>query len=158
MKKKKTKKRNRLKHIADAVSESLNEKQKLFCELYIVDKDCFGNASKAYRTAYSLTPTQYKSAEVSAHRLLRNDKLKKYINHLLDSQFNDKAVDRQLSKVIEQDKDLPAKVTAIKEFNKLKQRIIEKTDLTTGGGKIVFLPPEILHKHGINENTSSDAK
>lgn len=156
MKRKRIKKKSR--HIADLISEKLNEKQKLFCELYTLDKNCFGNASKAYRTAYNLTPSQYKAGEVSAHHLLRNPKLEKYISHLLSSQYNDKKIDNELSKTIFQNKDLQTKINGIKEYNKLKSRIVEKTDLTSKGDRIAFLPPEILAKHGINENAPSDTK
>lgn len=118
------------------ISESLNEKQKLFCYLYIADRECFGNASKAYRTAYNLTPAQYKAARVSAHHLLANPNIQAYINKLLDESFTENFADRALSTVMTQTKDLPSKIAAIKEFNKLKQRITEKADITSGGEPI----------------------
>jgi len=117
-------------------SDNLTLKQELFCELYTTDKQCFGNATIAYRTAYGMTQSQYRSAQVSAHHLLRESKIKAYINKLLDSSFNEKTTDLQLALVIMQNKDLPSKVAAIREYNKLRQRITEKTDITSAGQSI----------------------
>jgi tRNA(Met) C34 N-acetyltransferase TmcA len=114
----------------DVISESLNERQKLFCLLFTSDKECFGNASKSYRTAYNLSPAQYKAGEVSAHHLLRNPKLQDYINELLDQTFKDKSVDRETAKIIKQDKDLVSKGMMIKEYNKLKKRVSDQPLVT----------------------------
>lgn len=128
--------RKRNAHKDDPLSEQLTEKQKLFCELYLFDRECFGNASKAYRIAYGLTPAQYKASRVSAHNNLTKPNIKAYINKLLDDSFNTQTIDRETSKIITQNKDLVSKGMMIKEFNKLKQRITEKTDVTSGGEPI----------------------
>lgn len=116
------------KHIRklDAVSDTLNEKQKLFCHLYIHDKECFGNATKTYQKAYGVT---YAIAKASGTRLLSNVSIRGFINSELDRLFTSKEVDRELSRVINQDKDVNSKVAGIREFNKLKQRITDKTEI-----------------------------
>ena len=128
-------KKNRTKNLKE-LSDELTEKRKLFCDLYITDRECFGNAAKSYRTAYDLTPKQYKAAKANAHRLLRDPKVIAYIDEIRDAAFNERFADRELTTLMKQNRDLPAKATAIKEFNKLKQRITEKTDLTSGGEPI----------------------
>ena len=50
--------------------------------------------------------------------------------------LNDQFVDKQLEKLIVQDADFNAKMKAIAEYNKLKARITEKRDITSGGEKI----------------------
>lgn len=143
--------RKRQSHKIDEIRESLNEKQKLFAELYISDKDCFGNATKAYRTAYNLTPSQFNAAGVSAHHLLRNPKIKAYINELLDAQFKDDAVDREAAKIVKQDKDLVSKGMMIKEYNKIKNRVIEKSEVTHK------FPKPILHHVRSDDSNKKDS-
>ena len=43
--------------------------------------------------------------------------------------MSDTAVDRELGKIISQDRDLVSKGMMIKEYNKLKQRITEKAEV-----------------------------
>lgn len=129
--KKKNKKRI---HKVDAIADSLNEKQKMFCFLYIHDKECFGNATKTYQKAYGVT---YAIAKASGTRLLSNVSIRGFINSELDRLFDTKEVDRELTRAMYQDKDISGKVSAIKEFNKLKQRITEKMDVTSLGDKII---------------------
>lgn len=120
----------------DELADELNEPQKLFCDLYITDRECFGNAAKSYRTAYNMTPKQYKTTKANAHRLLRKPHVIAYIDKLRDDVFNEKFADRELTTLMKQNRDLPSKAAAIKEFNKLKQRITEKTDITSAGEPI----------------------
>lgn len=120
----------------------LTPKQRLFCELYVSEKEFFGNGVQSYIEAYDPDQTAknwYKSACASASRLLRNVKVTKEINRLLEVQgLNDEAVDKQLSFLITQHADFGSKVQAIKEYNKLKQRIITKTDITSDGKPITW--------------------
>jgi len=148
VKRKKTKKKSK---IPDAISEQLNEKQKLFCYLYVTDRTCFGNATASYRTAYGLTKKQYDSSKSNAHRLLTNGYIKDYVNSLLDESFNEVAVDRELSRVMKQNKDLQSKSVAIKEFNKLKARIFERSEVTH------ILPKPILEYVRSNESNKKDS-
>lgn len=133
MAKTKLKKKKTLAHIVEEIGKNLNERQKLFAVLYTTDKNCFGNATASYKKAYNLTDKQFNHAGVNAHHLLRNPKIKDFIGKFLDEAFNEVSVDKELTKVIQQEKDLHAKMSGIQEFNKLKARIQTKVDLTSGG-------------------------
>ena len=114
--------------------EWLNQEQEAFCQLYVSwDKEFFGNGVQAYIEAYwpdNSVPNWYKTACASASRLLTNDKVIARINELLEEWWlNDQNADKQLLFVMNQHWDLWQKVAAIKEYNKLKQRIIEKTTI-----------------------------
>lgn len=120
--------------------KKLNEKQELFCQLYASDRDFFGNGVLTYAEAYDLDiaiPKNYNTAKTNAWRLLTNADILKRIDEILElGPLNDTYVDRQLAKVIAQDADFGAKVSAIREYNKLKTRITEKIDHTTKGEKL----------------------
>ncbi|KKN73594.1 hypothetical protein LCGC14_0399100 [marine sediment metagenome] len=104
----------------------LNPKQELFCQLYASDEEFFGNGVKSYKKAYKMD--DYKSAMVLASNLLRNIKILDRINVLMDIVINNVVVDKELAFVIKQKENLPAKVSAIKEYNVLKGRIIQKIE------------------------------
>lgn len=114
-----------------------NAKQELFCQYYATDREFFGNGVASYIESYdpdTSRPNWYKSACSSASQLLSNIKVCKRINELLTAEgLCDEFVDKQLLMVITQHDDKGAKVAAIKEYNKLKSRIIEKIDHTTRG-------------------------
>lgn len=122
---------------------ALNPKQEHFCQLFASDQEFFGNGVQSYIKAYSPDQSKknwYKSACVSASQLLSNIKVFTRINELLEeSGFNEVAVDKQLAYLINQHDDKTAKLGAIREFNKLKARITEKTDITSGGEPIAIL-------------------
>lgn len=109
----------------------LNEKQTLFCKLY-VSKEYFGSGVEAYAQAYGLDVTNqkdYNNSKVGASKLLTNPNILLCINEELeDAGLNDNFVDKQLLFAITQNADLSSKVKAIGEYNKLKQRIITKTE------------------------------
>ncbi len=119
----------------------LSPQQELFCQLYI--KDYFGNGVKSYIIAYKkefpidveyryLNPDEkkrYDSYAVRAAQLLRNLKMVKRIGELLDEHIEDAVVDREMIAVILQKEDLTAKMRAISEYNKVKQRIISKSEI-----------------------------
>lgn len=120
---------------------TLNLKQEEFCKVYVSETEFFGNGTQSYIEVYK--PKQvgswYKSAMASSSRLLSNVKIIDKINELLQLQgLNDTAVDKQLAFVIAQYGDLTNKVAAIKEYNKLKQRITDKAvvDLNLTGVEI----------------------
>jgi len=141
----------------------LNKEQEKFCELYVTaDRDFFGNGVESYCEAYDVDitdPRKYKSAAASASRLLKQSNVIARINTLLEEiGFNDTFVDKQLSFVITQYADLTAKVNGIKEYNKLKQRITEKTDLTSGGKPIVFIDAATAQKYGITSSPKTDSE
>lgn len=115
----------------------LNPKQQKFCKLYATDREFFGNGVESYVEVYEpdkSKPNWYKSACSSASRLLRHVKVCEYINGLLESSgFNNEFVDKATLFLITQHSDFKTKLGAIKEYNALKQRIIKKLDLTSGG-------------------------
>ncbi len=115
-----------------ANNAKLNPKQELFCKLYISDREFFGNGVQAYFEAYRVDKSKissYKTACANASRLLSNDKVLNRINELLENkELNDAFVDKQLAFLITQHSDLRIKLGAIREYNKLKQRITEKIE------------------------------
>ena len=77
----------------------LTEAQQLFCRLYVLgtmsNKEC-------YLTAFKNSSP--KSAEANSSRLLKNEKIIKYINELLDDladncEINDKEIIRELKRI-----------------------------------------------------------
>lgn len=92
-----------------------------------VSKEFFANGVQSYMEAYSLKPDKYYSAKENASRLLTNVDILLYINHLMDlSGLNDEFVDKQITMLITQNADFGSKLGAIKEYNRLRQRIIDK--------------------------------
>ncbi len=131
----------------DQKVKSLNPKQELFCQLYASDREFFGNGVQSYIEAYQpdqSLPNWYNTARVGASQLLTNTNVLKRIDELLNLDgFNDQAVDKQLKFLVSQNTDFGSKVAAIREYNKLKSRITEKTealvtaDVTSNGQTIV---------------------
>lgn len=77
----------------------------------------------------------HKHAAESACRLLLYPHVLNRINELLDERgLNDQNVDKQLLFLITQHKDFQSKLGAIKEYNKLKDRINEKLRLANEDG------------------------
>ncbi len=104
------------------LNTKLEPKQELFCQLYARDRECFGNATKSYSVAYALADEQRDSAERSGSRLLRNVEVRSRVDALLDEQIDQRVVDRELITIILQNMDLSAKVSAIREFNRVRGR------------------------------------
>lgn len=108
----------------------LNPKQKLFCELFAGDKEFFGNGTSAYIEAYNIDLTKkgaYSGARASASKLLTNTNILAYIDSILENAIlNDQFVDKQIAFLIAQNADFSSKISAIKEYNALKQRITKK--------------------------------
>lgn len=121
------------------ITTGLNPKQELFCQVYC-GRDCFSNGVKAYIEAYGINTTKpgaYNSAKESASALLTNLDILSRIRGILDlSGLNNEFVDRELLFVMTQNADLNAKVQAMKEYNKLNQRIQDKLDITTNGKEL----------------------
>jgi phage terminase small subunit len=120
--------------------KELNERQKLFCKYY-VSEEFFGNGVRAYCMAYNLDYTdikEYNSSKVRASELLTNSNILSYINEQLDEAgLNDNFVDKQLLFALTQNADMSSKVKAIGEYNKLRQRITDKSKVETSGEIIV---------------------
>lgn len=117
-----------------AEKKKLNPKQELFCNLFTSDREFYGNGVESYAEAYDIdlsTPGKYRSAVVAASRLLTNDDILVRINELLEEGgLNDVFVDKQLRFLVTQNADLSTKRAAINDYNKLKQRILDKKEIT----------------------------
>jgi len=91
--------------------------------------------------AYGLDFTdikEYNGAKVSASDLLTKPNILAYINEQLDEAgLNDNFVDKQLLFALTQNADMSSKVKAISEYNKLRQRITDKSKVETSGEIIV---------------------
>jgi hypothetical protein len=113
--------------------KKLTKKQELFCKLFATDREYFGNGTQAYAKAYNIDLSQRgkKSiAKASASRLLTYDYISEHINKLLDlGGLNDARVDKELLFLIEQNANLNVKLGAIKEYNSLRKRIIQKEEI-----------------------------
>jgi phage terminase small subunit len=125
----------------------LNERQKLFCKYY-VSEDFYGSGVKAYCMAYNLDYTDikdYNNAKVRASELLTKSNIQAFIyEHLDEAGLNDNFVDKQLLFTITQSADMSSKIKGIAEYNKLRQRIIDKSKVETSG--------EIIVKYGDGVN------
>lgn len=119
---------------------NLNPQQEKFCQLYATEKEFFGNGVESYLEVYDIDrakPNWYKTACATASKLLSNAKVYTRINALLtDGGLNDENVDKQLLMLINQHAEFGSKIAAIREYNKLKQRIIERVDHTTLGKEL----------------------
>lgn len=120
----------------------LNPKQEEFCQNYINNEETFSNATLSYAVAYEIDAflhgtedqkANYFTCAVSASRLLKNDKIRSRLVDLLNESLEDRKVDAELAKMVFQNKELNTKLGAIREYNKLKQRITEKTDVKLSG-------------------------
>lgn len=113
--------------------DKTNQRQEKFCQLYATDADFFGNGVQAYIEAYDpdqSKPNWYKTACARASQLLSNVKVCERINQILEeSGFNDVAVDKQLAFLLTQHADFKSKLGAIREYNKLKARIQDKSEI-----------------------------
>ena len=134
---------------------AINPKNELFCQYYAKDELCFGNATLSYAEAYGYfdkiaehknTDLVYNQCSVSGKKLLRIAKIKARVTELLNEWLKDDIVDAELAKVIRQDYDLSVKVSAIKEYNKLKSRIVEKHELSVGRKSTDKLQDEELNR------------
>ncbi len=133
--------------------KGMNAMHELFCRAYTgyTDPDCFNNKTKSFiyanhlekEHAELLTNSQAyisgakeklkrfeNNCASQAVHLFRNVKIRDKINELFDSMFDDtRHADRELAYLIKQKKDLPSKVQAIREYNRMKDRI-KKTEST----------------------------
>jgi Terminase small subunit len=135
----------------------LNPKQEFFCQLYATDREFFGNGTQSYIEAYDpdqSKPNWYNTARSRASELLTSPNVLARINELLDLTLNDPHVDKQLALVITQNADYSSKVAAIREYNKLKQRIVEKIDHTSGGKPIPILASVNVSTNNSNQPDS----
>lgn len=140
---KKTTKKKVVKKIARITTKSgqkLTPQQEMFCQLYAGDREFFGNGVQSYIEAYGLDtskPGWYNVAKSGACENLTKPYILERIDEIFEAHgLNDQFVDKQLEKLIVQDADFNTKMKAIAEYNKLKSRITEKKDITSGGEKL----------------------
>lgn len=104
----------------------LNPKQVSFV-IHYISMDSFGHGVDAYCAAYGLNKNvqaNYHTANANSNKLLKDMRVMNYLNAIMESLYlNDAYVDQQLSYVLTQNADLSAKMSAVKEYNKLKNRI-----------------------------------
>jgi hypothetical protein len=138
----------------EQAGNTLNPKNELFCRYYTQNSELFGNATHAYAEAFDykldtlsqkpvysdpdedgntekIEDSEYDRAchvcAVEASRLLRKPEIQARITVFLNELLKDEIVDSQLAKLITQDADNTAKIAAVREYNKLRGRIIDKT-------------------------------
>lgn len=113
--------------------KKLTKKQELFCKLFATNREFFGNGTQAYAMAYNIDLSQrgkISIAKASASRLLTYDYISDYINKLIDiGGLNDKRVDKELLFLIEQNANFNVKLGAIKEYNSLRKRILQREEI-----------------------------
>ena len=71
-----------------------------------------------------------------AHRLLTKVNITNCVREFLDIFISDEVVDKELGQVILQYGDLSAKVAAIREYNKVKNRVITTIKFTDNHGEL----------------------
>ena len=140
----------------------LTPQQELFCQLYAGDREFFGNGVQSYIEAYGADtskPGWYTTARAGAHENLTKPHILERIDEIFEAHgLNDQFVDKQLEKLIVQDADFNAKMKAIAEYNKLKARITEKRDITSGGEKIEIPVALVEFVDGDSKNTRKATK
>lgn len=141
----------------NSIKKKLKPKWELFCQYYVGDYETFGNATQSYAKAYGKDLNNkaiYASCRTQGYRLLTNNDILDRINQLLvELVMNNTSVDAELGFLIMQRVDFGSKIQAIREYNKLKQRITDKLDVR------VNAVDKILEKYGLsNAREAEEAK
>lgn len=104
----------------------LNINQEVFCRLYT--GKWLGNATQAYKEAFGC---EYDSAKTEWNKLLTKPYIKDAVRKLLDKNgFNDENIDAQHLFLVNQFEDLAVKARMVEHYNKLKQRVVAKIEIT----------------------------
>lgn len=154
------------------MSDSINPERELFCDYYTRPGDTFGVATTSYANAYgynldelpkddeiwktlangkkekivrSSYERSYSVCAMQGGRLLKDANVLARIQKMRVEKMTDEFVDSELMKVITQDEEKTPKVAAIREFNRLSQRVTDKLDLTSKGESIRTLTDEQLY-------------
>ncbi len=122
-------------------------------EFELMDKgeDKFRSAKKIEDSTHD---RNYDYCSKAGSRLMRNGKIDARVIELLNEIMTNDVVDAEIAKVMKQSRDLPSKMRAIGEYNKLKQRIIDKKDITSGGKVIGGF--EFIRNDGEGNNKTED--
>lgn len=145
--------------MAKREEDGLNPQQERFCQLYASSEEFFAHGTNAYIEAYNIDTSKrnyYKVAQAASSRLLSNVIILKRINELLELRgLNDTFVDKQLEFLITQNADLGTKVASIREYNKLRSRIINRTEITLPTPILGGITNEVRTDDSSNETTQS---
>lgn len=132
-KKKVSKKKKTVVKVEELKEKGLTLQQEKFCQLYASDREFFGNGVQSYIEAFDVDLSEkgaYNVAKALAHKALTKVYILDRINELLELRgLNDAFVDKQLELVITQNADFHAKVAAMREYNKLKKRTVERLEV-----------------------------
>lgn len=108
----------------------LTLQEEMFCRYYSSDTEFFGDGFQSCAAAFNydiMDKSEALSCKYKAAGLLRSQRILKRINEFLRYvTLNDAHVDKQLGFLITQNADFGNKLGAIKEYNKLQQRITER--------------------------------
>lgn len=139
--------------------KELSPEEEKFCRLYATDKECFGNGTKAALHAFDTydpdDTSDYRAAANRAHNLLKKSKITRGINEALEHRgLNDEFIDKQLLFLISQHEDYSTKLKAIKEYNRLMERIEGKS-----GDRDIYNFFETVHQQAdeIEKQKAQDA-
>ena len=138
-----------------------NLEHEAFCRAFIrANTETYNVAYRAYSEAYGIeiprrknNPDQYDHeageyavCQVSGSRVLNREDVQARIKEIWLEQFeDDKFSDMRVQQIISGGKDADS-INAIKVRNDLKQRIVKKLDITTGGRPLAGMSDEELEK------------
>lgn len=114
----------------------LNVCQTLYCEYYVNHPEARNNQTLAYAMAYHKNIDADEDKYIctaAASNLMRKPYIRDYIRELLQAVIAmPEVVDAELTRAIYQDSNTPAKVQAIKEYNRVNGRVSDdkKVDVT----------------------------
>jgi hypothetical protein len=155
---KKSPKKKKVETKKSPLPDELNPQRMRFCKLYTQNSNLFGNATLCYAEAFGfdleslsqeavygepdefgkrekLEDSEYTKAyntcSVNGSGLLRITKIDEYIKVLLNEMMTNENADAELAWVMKQRQDLGPKIQALREFNKLKNRILNEVVVTT---------------------------
>lgn len=125
----------------DGSPVQVSDRHELFLRYYLHNSKTRFNGSHSYNMAYSKgleklekgTPEYKKVArvcEVEASKILSRPEVNARRIQLSTQMLTDEVVDAELVKVLAQDDELGHKTSAIREYNKLKGRIVDRKDVT----------------------------
>ena len=112
------------------LEKQMTEEQILFCKLYVTTSS---SNKECYMTAFPKSSP--KSAEANSSRLLKNEKVKRYINLLLDDmsesvEISGKEIIRELKRIAFNSKNDNAKIKALTTLGELVGLFGEKEKVT----------------------------
>lgn len=91
-----------------------------------------------------------------ASKLRKRDYIQKRCRQLLNEMMSDDFIDSRLIQIIRKGDDGDA-IRAINEYNKIKGRIIDKKDVTSGGKPITVVFDSAFNKNGAPQQTETDS-